>query len=87
MVNDVIYRYSSAAKVLRVSSLCEDFPCGFAGEVYGSECHGLPLLQNLSSDQYVLSELGSIHVPVRKMTFAILLVKLLFNLTAVRHLS
>lgn len=55
----------AAAKVFSVSSLCYDLPCGLVGEVYGGKRQRSPLLQNLSSDEYVLSHLGSGHVSAR----------------------
>lgn len=56
----------AAAEMFCVSSLCYELPCGFTGEVYGGKRQRPSLLQDLSSDQYVLSHLGSVHVPVRQ---------------------
>lgn len=56
---------SAAAKVFGVSSLGYELPCGLAGEVYGGKRQRPSLLQNLSSDENVLSRLGSVHVSVR----------------------
>ena len=55
----------AAAKVFGVSSLCYDLPRGLVGEVYGGKRQRPPLLQNLGSDEYVLSHLGSGHVSAR----------------------
>lgn len=55
----------AAAEVFSVSSLCYELPRDLVGEVYGGKRQCPSLLQNLSSDEYVLSDLGSIHVSVR----------------------
>lgn len=56
----------TVAKVFSVSSLCNKLPSCFVGEVYCGKCQCPSLLQNLSSDEYVLSYFGSVHVSVTR---------------------
>lgn len=55
----------AAAKVFGVSPLCYELPCGFVGEIYGGKCQSSSFLQDLSSDENILSYLGSAHVSAR----------------------
>lgn len=56
----------AAAQVFSVSSLCNELPCGLVSEIYRGKRQRPSLLQNLGSDEYILSHLGSIHISVRQ---------------------
>lgn len=53
----------TTSEVFGVPSLCDEFPCGLVGQVNGGKRQRPSLFQNLSSDEHILSHLGSIHVP------------------------
>lgn len=57
--------HTLASKVFSVSSLRYELPCDLVGKVYTGKRQRPPLFQDLSSDEYIFSHLGSIHVPAR----------------------
>lgn len=62
----------TTSEVFGVPSLCNEFSCGLVGQVNSGKRQRPSLFQNLSSDEHILSNLASIHVPATHTHIVIL---------------